>query len=107
MAVLDFDLVMNEIEKASVGVHLRLPPIGSPALFHLKTPMDGEDGAQHLKAPPSQRHLVHLQVNFQVGLQVRRQSPYHINLIAANKTETLSKASDWSPGWPPPHPSTK
>ena len=64
MTVFDFHFVIDDVEKTPVGVHLRLAPVGLAPLFHLKTPVDAEDGAQHLEAPASQRHLVDLKVTF-------------------------------------------
>jgi len=63
VTVFDFHFVIDDVEKTPVGVHLRLAPVGLAPLFHLKTPVDAEDGAQHLEAPASQRHLVDLRVS--------------------------------------------
>ena len=74
---------MDGVKEASVGVHLRLPPAGPAALFHLKTPVDAKDGTQHLEAPTPQRHLIDLQVNFQVGVQVYFEGDVQVNGTAA------------------------
>lgn len=58
-SVFGLEFVMNDVEKASIAIHLSLSPRRT-TLFHLHTPMNCENWTEHVETPTGECHFVDL-----------------------------------------------